>query len=478
MAENSYVQRTFWCSTEFRETTINENELVNERERNLFQALAIDPWTDYETGASVLPALWLRQITGNPHAVAEDLLSKPYVLDMIPGEWHGKATMYYVESTVDMSVEMQNRRLRKGKVLFITGENWTRYKARLKMKKQMDELREKTLDYMGHPLFEVMEYENSLRVQNAVHRKLDVNRTAIARAVKDIPDNKKIKDGEIVYDPETGAPVMVDTTRKRTENIILLAEDNPMALGPVDRTDRAYYQGNALIQVPREVRAEVFASSFNVDMSNCHLSVIASVCDIPALKEILVAEKWWSYLARELKIEVMTPHVKEILKQPTYGLAYGAGITSMLEKTEDPELVKAFWNLPVVVDSILPARDKEIAKIKAEYGIRDAWGNWHSVFEPHFDGLCPHDRAISLFCRKIQSYEARMMLAGFREAVKDPDMLVVMWLHDGMLVDIVNHKSSWESKMQKIRDAIEAEGSTLEIPIRTDVERIVSAYSD
>ncbi len=224
---------------------------------------------------------------------------------------------------------------------------------------------------------------------------------------------------------------------------------------------RVFAAGANLMQLPRAVRAAVFAGCWNIDMSQCQLRIVAKIWGIPEVNAYLLKGDPWSNLTADLGVDLSR---KDDVKQMIYCTVYG-GSKARLKK-DHPDLARRFLKHPMVC-ALWAARERIKDQIAEAGYIVDCNGEIHEVGA--VGGKDSKSECIrSLMARQVQSYEFAMMAAGESVVAKDHDMMTVAWLHDGIYVAITNHEDCAAYKVKEIAEAIIAKAKGFGITMNVD----------
>lgn len=208
----------------------------------------------------------------------------------------------------------------------------------------------------------------------------------------------------------------------------------------VANSPRLFGSGMTLMNLKKEPRKVLMGGTEDIDVQNCQLRIIAKIWDIPEVSEILQIGSFWDYVMQRISL------TKEQIKTATYTIIFG-GTKKELRKQLGDDL-EALIDLPIY-KILLKARNKRKRQIKLAGGVTNAFGKWLPADRTN-------QRLRSLLAQEAQSYELAIMAAGFEEATKRDDGIIVLYQFDG--VSIIGTKQFQEA----VTDALEQKARTIE----------------
>jgi hypothetical protein len=213
---------------------------------------------------------------------------------------------------------------------------------------------------------------------------------------------------------------------------------------PVERSLRAFATGYSIQNLHADLRAILCQDWHECDLVSAHLSICASIWNVPLVKAFLVAGcSIWGTLADDYS-RPANPELKAVLKKALYALVYGdskRNITMWLRKAGLDEAV--FYAHPVIA-SMYSARQGVMARIKNDNGARDCFGRWintlHSVAcKEVVDGVETDGKREELDVKSIlaqmsQAMEFRILYPAVELAMQqtgDEGFAILLWQWDG-----------------------------------------------
>lgn len=371
---------------------------------------------------------------------------------------------------------VQSNRHKPDKLHFVTGERWSARRAKSEHRRRAAEVDAymQTVDGINVPL---LEHLNSPRVWRAQRQMLLKNLPAVHAKIRELASKDERVDACEQY-----MAILSDLMTYKT----------------VDGNDRVYPAGSSIVQMPRDVRKAAFTDCYELDLVSCHLSIVGSRLKVPGVLEA-VKEDVWESLARHTGYSV--EHYKGWMKKAVYTFQNGGGADTIVEeilklcRTSDcqriyPEkgkrrcqckwcvdkraeiriFVEAFEQVPWVQD-FREATGSMIRKIMADGCVLDARGVRHGLPEGKKN---VYRAACALMSRWATSFEVEIMTAAFRAIQEDPDLLLVLWLYDGCYVQAVNHRSSADYKMDRVKRVAETKADDLDIDMNVKWEPLVA----
>lgn len=248
------------------------------------------------------------------------------------------------------------------------------------------------------------------------------------------------------------------------------------------RTQRVVPHGEGLATAPTWVRRTVLDDGVEVDMANAQLALVASLWDVPLVRDFLAASvdggpSWWDALAAWLATEFPdktfdpvrhTKWLKGSLKTLTYGIAfgmeernvarwrspYGLGPKEKADRARDLRFVRRAFGAPSkvvgarllehpLVAALLDARARRFAEVEEAGSLADVFGRRYRI------GDVMDRRAVtvrSALAAEAQAAEHFLMLrvarpfldeAARAEAAREdgrrvyPEAEVLLWQSDG-----------------------------------------------
>lgn len=452
--------RPIWVTPEFRQYLIDNYNLGDQDDMALFAWFIIHgKRDDAQPGYIVVPRDLIRQLYGS-RAYLQDTLNAWVKRTGIPlhildaNRWKHEATSVFPDLPADLLKVLADavdtrRKDKKHKVDLLTGTRWTRYRERKELEAQVKIAEQYIRDLPPSPTKPLLEYLHSPRVRKAVRRLVVENGDQMDAAISGL---------------------RTDEDRARANGLRLAVESTLLAYTQASRSPRIYAVGANLMQFKREVRKSIYAGCWYLDQKSAQAVYASELWGVESLRRVVASEDLWGHLAGDMGLQFDTEgdkeergkrneELKDKLKTCFYCAVFGGGVAKMLEKLNDKypgredevaAFVKRFRSVPWVTD-VFKARDERLREIIRTGKITDAWGvEWRRDWSKD-----AHREARSLLAREIQSYEVKTMLAGYEAIAADPDMLLVGWLHDGIYVMVTNNKATTDSKISKVKKAIE-----------------------
>lgn len=230
-------------------------------------------------------------------------------------------------------------------------------------------------------------------------------------------------------------------------------------------TCRIHCVNDTVVNLKSEIRKAFCHGWTEADLKSSQLAIlVAKVAGLDRTRELLesgtsIWDSYNSFLYGE-KV-VLDPDMKVVYKQLTYSIPYGRAFhrteekhLAMLEKcrknNEEPKedierylkkhKIERLIDHPVIKE-LSAARSAWYREIKANGGMVDAFGNFHSIKKRS---------ANEIGCTYIQSIEMNIMMPLFKFAVEKGESYqfqLVIWQHDGCTISFKNK----DQKMYLIR---------------------------
>ncbi|MFN3653510.1 MAG: hypothetical protein ACK47B_28355 [Armatimonadota bacterium] len=266
-------------------------------------------------------------------------------------------------------------------------------------------------------------------------------------------------------------PRETDRDRRRLQlaaQIMLRTAQAPRVLyRPVENSVRIYPATLSVNQLPRELRAMLFRGAIQLDLRSCQLAIVSKLWGLTDLQRRL-GEGWsiWEYLLDALGVTDRKP----ILKISIYSILFGGNMGKIRQRlacgtAAEPGIgeskAREFEHLPQI-EELLEARKSAMQRVRAEDGVRDAFGRWIAL--PNRS-----QRSVrSLLSQQTQSYELRLMRKLWHVIREEKDLRILAWLHDGVILRSTD-RAERERQIHRIGREIQAEAMDQGIP--TELER-------
>lgn len=258
-----------------------------------------------------------------------------------------------------------------------------------------------------------------------------------------------------------------------------IAETLKPVYGAVENTHRLYETTGGFTFIKSEYRAVLAPSWQEYDLEASQLRIAAYRWCVEGLKGLFeVAQKPWPILLRGLGVGA---EFKPLLKDFTYGVAYGAGRNGLLEVAEvaardavDGDdllfeetfsryaaLVDEFLKLPLIVD-LMAGRDRALLALQQKR--RNGEAVIDDLGEPVPNSVPP----LKVLVRLNQATELRIAAAGALVAAEEG--VLMAWQHDGWSV-----RYSQPDRMgaieRRMMAAVEQEGLALGVPSKLELKK-------
>ncbi|HAH86447.1 MAG TPA: hypothetical protein DCL60_03640 [Armatimonadetes bacterium] len=337
---------------------------------------------------------------------------------------------------------------KSGKVGFVTGDPYTKYRERKEQKKREQELAysEPPMDHPGRDLILYLHSRDSRRILQRLLRK---NKPNVKAALLNMAEGNR---------------------RYMAATRWAVSQRGLIKYKGVANTSRIYGDGANIFQLPKAVREAALVGTYSLDMKSAQLVIVSRLWQPPLLmEEINKGTDMWRKLVEDCFGKVAEEdfdRYKGYIKGAVYTIIFGGGKDRI--KIENPNCPESFMKHPII-EELLEYRKAAMDRIKEHGGIRDAFGEWWT-FEDVENKDREDEKIRSLLSREVQSYELAIMLEGFKALGMDRDLVMVAWLHDGVYIYIRNHKANADHKLYGIAQAIEAKASTYGMPMRVECE--------
>jgi len=205
------------------------------------------------------------------------------------------------------------------------------------------------------------------------------------------------------------------------------------------RSARLYSHGDSFLTLPRAFRKELCKRvGWRVfDLKSIQAAIVAETWDIPSLRKVLRSKKHgglWNYLAGHVPVE------KDVLKTAVYSIIFGAstkvatpGSPKTLFKAKGHEAeYQAFLDIDVIKDMV-QARDRQFRLIQRNLGATDAFGNEVKAYVFDESGKVDENSVLATI---VQSHEVSLMVKIFNYIDEMSKARVMLWIHDGLAVDV------------------------------------------
>lgn len=368
----------------------------------------------------------------------------------------GKATTAELVLPDDLSemlreIVADKNRDKSQKVNLVSGERWTIYKerkARNERTEAVDEYIRSLPESRTRPLIETL---NSRRTWNAQRHLWDDNHFLVQAAIDALPTKE---------------------SRDYAGAIVAATSNDLLAYKQTGGNDRIYPAGTNMLQLPRDVRKAVFNGCHSLDLASCHLVIAGNLWGVNSVLEV-VKDGVWRSLAADMGLD--DNQYKPLMKVAVYTTQYGGGAKAIKEELakkfpgregEHSEFVERFGRVPWVKE-IRAATRERLREIMADGHVVDARGIRQETPQGKKN---VHQAARSLLAREISSYEVEIMLAAFEAAQADRDLLLVLWLHDGIYIQVMHNFRSAAYKLDRVKAAAEARAREFGFDMRMEIE--------
>ncbi len=445
---DDYELRPVWVDPAIRDFLIRKHNLGRQSDMALFSWLMFVGQQDHDDHDRTVVTQALIEQLYNTRATVSGTLSDWRTLtgiqvDVLGHRWiKHKATTVRITLPDDLAslidtIGRTKQQDKPNKVDLVTGDRWTEYLERQHLEEQI-RAQSRYMDTMlPSPTNPVIEYASSSRVRNTVKRFIRRNEDIAQAALDALPDEQ----------------------RARARARYSVAASSLLSYRQVGNSPRIYPFGPNLVQVRKPVREAAFGGCWEVDLECCQPTIASTKWLVGSVQDILSGGPIWPQLASDMGVD--EEKEKGRMKTCISATLFGGGTAKMVERIggDDPEdFVRAYKAVPWV-DDLFRARDIRLAEIVSVGGIVDAWGVEWGLRD--VVGKSGHAAARSLMAREIQSWEQRIMLAGFRKVAEDSDLVMPCWIHDGAYLTTSHHKDREASKVDAVRTALEDEAHEL-----------------
>lgn len=293
----------------------------------------------------------------------------------------------------------------KDRVYFENGQRWTKAKQAIINNEHTHTMQQEAAKARKQSQIEILTY-HSLLSTNTYNRLMTCNEQKAKQYAKSINDS---------------------ALRERLEGQIhaLLHYPKPVYhVSSRDISDRIYPMPGLtnLTSCKREIRKALTHGCIELDLRAAHLAIIAADWQIDSLQTLLTELmkkniKPWAWFADQLNV-LLTPTLKEALKQGVYSLCYGSSQRNIKEAIDINSGIKGFGkqflSLPIMRD-ILQARNKAVIANTNKYEQCN-----EDLYEMDGDvsvsGLNEHGEIRSLLSCSSQSIEQELIREVYKVA--------------------------------------------------------------
>lgn len=360
-------------------------------------------WTDYQHGHGTPGKAKARTIS--------DLGFDPEMMEALHREW------------LDVSEDRVN---------FVTGADYLRedryrdarqataeYKAEV-AQLSLNATQAKVLDYLGR-----------LHAGHLFLRKLGENKDAIEAAIGLLKPHVQVIRRRIL-------PAI-----RRNPNVYYLPSGN-------GRTCRLSAGGDSIVGLKKEVRKAATKGWVECDLRSSQFAILAAQLEAPLAQAFIASgESIWCEFNRFLFgiNEAPTDSIKATLKETIYSLCFGKSERNLKEFLSQHGIPRLLEH--PILQELLTLRKKWFARIEAEGGAHDVWGQWHAVTNDRWAG--------AIAGTVIQSVELEIIAPIFEVAKKhgkSDQFRITIFQHDGGTISFNNSKKIPRAQA-KLKKAVE-----------------------
>jgi hypothetical protein len=298
-----------------------------------------------------------------------------------------------------------------------------------------------------HPAFELASYLQQTS-QGALKRVQRRNWPAVIEAVGQMPPS---------------------TSKSYCEGLLIALQGHPnMFYAPSEYSPRINAIGVSIHQLPSPIRKIALAGGVEFDLRSAQLAIVARQWGIDPLYYFLKGDRSiWGELANHVQLPVS--EYKPMFKRTVYATIFGmskGNLHADLENKIGKQAADLFFKHPLIL-ALLKARQQSRKWVWQEGYALDAW--YHPI-------SLPGKRAKSLeiysvLSQAVQSYELRLMLAAFKVIQRKPQVYLLSWLHDGIVIEFGN-KTKQAGEQQQILRAVKKEAKALCIPTELEINKL------
>ena len=455
-------------SREFRERIAEEypQAFTEERFGRLFQELLFPQWRDDVTGDPVLDRKRLAMLEGREAALAGN-------------RYNGLAFLTAFSEELDLPLEMEEADWLQGRARTV--------RAVLPVRLEMALI----IELLMFPTDGMVDFVSGRRVSPSRRERMRAQRRRARREftpkegvnahwvkfLNATPPNV-FKQAEKYFDQALAVAETLYPPSRVLANLKAIQTLRDAGLDPaykeVERTTRIYTWGPSTAQLSSRVRAVLFAGSLHFDLAAAQLAIISKLWQLPRIAETLnvgvpVGGSIWTPL---LALAGIVPERKEDFKELVYAAAYGMGMSRLQRKAAEwlqKDEVEALFQ-SVLMTELLQGRQERLTRIRAEGGIRDAFGQRITLDDRKRRGhTTPHN---SLLAHEAQAYEFLLMRPALEFAERNEEFRMLLWLHDGMYVHVTQPERA-EDYSQRVTLAVDEQAKRLGFSTRLVLERLL-----
>ena len=434
------------------------------------------------TGLFVVSREWLQKVTGsklNAKVIIENFekaLSLKLYYHRYPSYTDLAATINPINlADLIAYAKTENKiplRQKVDPVIFDSGEPYTNYRRKKHLHDSLIDIEKVLLD-REHPLYEYAKRFHEPRVGKYLQQLVDSKSFEVRERISLIPDDYTRED------PTAPRESAYSTWSQVEINAHL-------GYGGSESTRRIFTRGVNLNQLQTDIRDFVFEDDYNLDFKSMQLAILALEWDLPFAKKLLSAnisdaeEDVWQYLDRICGVLDKKQGFKTLLYATGFGKARQdgcyegrstKGIKSLaVNLLGSKEAAAKFMKCELIVE-LLKHRDIRMNQILQDGGGYDDFGEFLPIRRIELDKadeyvdncdipLDPTSPAMKAQARRImaaqaQSREVKLMCQRLDLIYRNPDLMVVDFLHDGLYIHICHNKKSAESALRKIKSTID-----------------------
>lgn len=274
-------------------------------------------------------------------------------------------------------------------------------------------------------------------------------------------------------DPDGNYYVHPDTHFEQRLILDLIAEQPQPIYKPTLRgyTVRLFQLNSGLQGINSYLRGILTQDWIELDMQHAHLSIVATLWDIPELLQLLqTGANMWDLIIEDLNFPGSYVVVKSKLKSIMYSTLYGMSIANLKREVAaafGEDKVDAFFNQAIISIILKARKDRTDLLTKKKYYTTHLGKEVKPYAYRDEDGF--KSNLNSVISYEISEYEMLLLEPIFDLSIETQQFFITLYQYDGITID-VRDKSRKDSILKKIHSVFDKRAKELGIYTKLSIK--------